>query len=505
MPTAVENPLLEALSRLPILEPAQMHELPDLRSRLPHPRALAKELIEREWLTAYQANQIFLGHADDLVIAHYICLNKIGEGGMGQVFKARQRPLNRVVALKVLRRECLDNAKTVKRFQREIRAVGQLQHPHIVRAIDAEESGGLRYIAMEYIDGVDLARMVKRQGPLSIDAAVDYMRQAALALQHAHESGIVHRDIKPANFIVANDGGRPRHPKFRWGMVKLLDLGLARNSDPGEAQLTLMGTVMGTPDFIAPEQALNPHTCDVRADLYSLGCTFFYLIGGRIPFPRGGVTEKLIAHQSEVPEPLAAVRHARLTQESAKTGKRFDDAFHVVPADVEAVVRKLMAKRPEDRFRSGDELAHALERILARLTGDPMAITQVASLTHSSMSLTPIPSAPVVPLPAMPLPAMPSPVAVAPAVTPPRVAVPLATAVRMRMPIFKIPRPPSWQSMVKGKDPAAIVDIRVPSTNDVAVTRWWFVCALAALLCSTTILVQQLVNNQHSPRTTQRR
>ena len=456
MATAVQNPLVEALNRLPILAPAQMDELPQLQEKFPHPRSLAKELLQREWLTAYQANQIFLGHADDLVLGHYLCLNKIGEGGMGQVFKARQRPLNRIVALKVLRRDCMDNKKTVQRFQREIRAVGQLQHPHIVRAHNADEAVGLHYIAMEFIEGIDLARMVKRQGPLAIEPALDFIRQAALGLQHAHEAGLVHRDIKPANLIVATESGssRSRSAKFRWGMVKVLDLGLARIADPSEAALTVMGTVMGTPDFIAPEQALNPHDCDPRADLYSLGCTLYYLVAGRIPFPRGGVTEKLMAHQAENPEPMATVRSARLMQESAKTGKRIDNAFCVVPTDVDAVVRKLMAKRPEDRFQSAAELAHVIERVLARITGDPMAVTQIATLTSPSLTLTPLP-APVT------------------------------------MPMSEIfqPRPPSWQSMMKGKNPGAIVNVQLSKSSAGTATRWWLIGAACTVLISAFILL----------------
>jgi serine/threonine protein kinase len=460
MATAVQNPLIDALNRLPILEPAQMEELPQLQEKFPHPRALAKELLQREWLTAYQANQIFLGHADDLVLGHYLCLNKIGEGGMGHVFKARQRPLDRIVALKVLRRDCMDNKKTVQRFQREIRAIGQLQHPHIVRAHDADESAGLQFIAMEYIEGVDLARMVKRQGPLAIEPALDFIRQAALGLQHAHEAGLVHRDIKPANLLVATESGSSRSrlsAKFRWGMVKVLDLGLARIADPQETALTVMGTVMGTPDFIAPEQALDPHACDVRADLYSLGCTFYYLIAGRIPFPRGGVTEKLMAHQAEEPEPLADVRRGRLMQESAKTGKRIEDSFCNVPADVDAIVRKLMAKRPEDRFQSAAALAHAIERVLARLTGDPMAITQTASLTSPSLTLTPLPAPATLPMAAV---------------------------------MFALTqRPPSWQSMVKGKNAAAIVDVRVPKGKSASATRWWLVGALCTFLVASTVFI----------------
>lgn len=457
MPTIAQNPLLEALSRLSILDPAQREELPRLQEEYPQPRALAKALLERAWLTAYQANQIFLGHADDLIVGHYICLNKIGEGGMGQVFKARQRPLDRVVALKVLRRECIDNAKTVQRFQREMRAVGQLQHPHIVRAHDADQVNGLYYIAMEYIEGIDLARMVKRQGPLAIHAALDYIRQAALGLQHAHDSGLVHRDIKPANLLVAADKNPNTRSaiKTRWGLVKLLDLGLARLADSGEANLTVHGTVMGTPDFIAPEQALNPHTCDSRADLYSLGCTLFYLIAGRIPFPRGSVTEKLLQHQMQEAEPLAAVRRARLSHESAKTGKRIEDDFFHVSDEAEAIVRKLMAKNPDDRFQSPAELAHVIEHVLARRTGDPMAVTHSPSLTNPNLSLTPAPAT-------------------------------------MPMPEFFKHRPMSWRSAVNDSDSEAIVNVRVPRpapAKSKPIARWSIAGAFIAALIAGALFV----------------
>jgi len=465
MPTAVHNPLVETLQRLPILDPAQREELPRLIEQFPQPRALAKELLRREWLTAYQANQIFLGHADDLILGHYLCLNKIGEGGMGQVFKARQRPLDRIVALKVLRRECVENVKSVQRFQREMRAVGQLQHPHIVRAHNADQIGGHYFIAMEYIEGIDLARMVKRQGPLAIEPALDFIRQAALGMQHAHDSGLVHRDIKPANLLVAQDTGSSRSrnsTKFRWGMVKILDLGLARLADSGEASLTVHGTVMGTPDFIAPEQALNPHTCDARADLYSLGCTLFYLITGRIPFPRGSVTEKLLQHQMQDAEPLAEVRRARLMHEAAKTGKRIDEAFYSVPPQVEAVVRKLMAKHPDDRFQSPAEVAFVLEHVLAHLAGDPMAITHIPSLTNPNLTLTPLPAPPTMPMSQ---------------VFPPR---PLSA--------------PWWRAMVSGTDPDEIVNVRLPEPKKQSMTRWWVVGAICAAVISATVFLQGAVN-----------
>src|SRR5262249_19610903 len=160
---------------------------------------LVHELVRREWLTAYQVNQILQGKGGALTFGPFILLERIGEGGMGRVFKARQKMLDRVIALKVIRKQYLDNPKIIQRFLREIRAAGQLSNPHIVRAYDADEINGTYYIAMEFIDGDDLAKLVKEKGPLSVEQSCEYIRQAALGLQHAFERGMVHRDIKPAN------------------------------------------------------------------------------------------------------------------------------------------------------------------------------------------------------------------------------------------------------------------------------------------------------------------
>jgi len=331
-----------------------------------------------------------------------VLLELIGEGGMGQIFKARQRHLGRIVALKVIRKECIDDPKIIARFQREIRASGQLSHPNIVHAYDADQSGSTYYIAMEYIDGVDLARLVRQNGPLPVDEACDYVRQAALGLQHAHERGLVHRDIKPANLLVARNQDKARassgkllrpgvnsgvnpgvnhagkapsglNPRpSRFGTLKVLDLGLARWDDTvtgrPSTHLTMMGTVMGTPDFIAPEQARNAHTCDIRSDLYSLGCTFYFLLSGRIPFPNGALTEKLLQHQLDDPEPIATARRTMMAAHLQRKGQtKVSRRLLAVPDSVAAVVKKLMAKRPEERFQTPGELAAALDKVVEGL------------------------------------------------------------------------------------------------------------------------------------------
>ena len=316
MSTAKPSTFADALA--PLLDPAARTALGDLALRFDTPSQLVQELVRRGSLTPYQAKTALAGRAASLLFANYVILNQLGEGGMGQVYKARHKSLGRIVALKVLRPECHTNAKMVKRFRREIEILGSLRpSPHIVRAIDSDRWDEQYYIVMECIEGHDLARRVKRHGPLPVADAVDYARQTALGLQHAHEAGLVHRDIKPANLLVAPAGGGR-------GVVKILDLGLARWTVTGAGNLTVMGSLMGTPDFLAPEQARNPSACDIRADLYALGCTLYYLIAGRIPFPRGGVTERLLQHATSDAEPMETVRRQRLLDDAGRSGQRLE-------------------------------------------------------------------------------------------------------------------------------------------------------------------------------------
>ncbi len=384
-----------------VLDAEQCDEVRRLQSDVENARELAQVLLRREWLTAYQINQIFQGKAAGLTLGPYILLERIGEGGMGQVYKARQKLLNRVVALKVIRKVCLSNPKVIQRFQREIRAVGQLSHPHIVRAYDADQVSGTYYIALEYIEGFDLAKLVKDNGPLQINQACEYIRQAALGLQHACERGLIHRDIKPANLLVtrgiASDRRRssgviPRpvallakqssgmlkrsEPAlhYPWGVVKILDMGLARCTDvfPNQSSthLTQVGSVMGTPEYIAPEQARDSHNSDIRADLYSLGCTLYFLLTGQPPFPDGSMTEKLLQHQFNEPDPVDAVRRAALQEWADRRDNANVEAAKKmlpVPAAVDKVVRRLLAKDPDDRYQTPIELAHELQSILQRM------------------------------------------------------------------------------------------------------------------------------------------
>jgi len=261
----------------------------------------------------------------------YELLERLGQGGMGTVYKARHTKLNRLVAVKVIRADLLAEDGAVARFEREMTAVGCLQHPNIVQATDAREQEGLHFLVMEYVEGVNVAVLLQ-EGSLTVAGACDIARQTALALQHAHEHGLVHRDVKPSNLMRTPDG-----------MVKLLDLGLARLYDPagGHEQLTAIGQVMGTLDYIAPEQIDDATHVDVRADIYSLGCTLFHMLTGQVPFPQGGNAKKLTAHLYQPPPSVSRLRGD-------------------VPQEVIAMVAQMMAKKPEDRPALPIEIAERL-------------------------------------------------------------------------------------------------------------------------------------------------
>lgn len=319
------------LRNLGLLGAAQMQECQALAATVPEPRRLAGELLQRGWLTSFQVNQLLQHRGADLVLGSYILLERLGEGGMGTVFKARHRFMNRLVALKLIGPDLLGTAEATARFLWEMQVAGQLHHPNIVQAHDGGQAGERYYLIMELVEGNDLARLVKEQGPLSVSRACACVRQAALALQHAHERGLVHRDVKPSNLMLAGD------------QIKLLDLGLARLLQPGQnGNRTRTGTLLGTADYLAPEQALDPRSVDTRADVYSLGCTFYFLLTGLPPFHGGSDMQKLLWHQHAEPIPIEELRPE-------------------VPQGVRGILRRMMAKRPEARYQTPAEVALALQ------------------------------------------------------------------------------------------------------------------------------------------------
>ncbi len=320
-------------------------DLKALLKRLPltnRGRSVARFLVTEGLLTKFQAELLLAGRTSGFLLGQYRILEPIGQGGMGRVFKAVHQTMNRVVALKVLAPQQMNTERARELFKREVRAAGHLMHPNVVTAYDASCAEGRHYLAMEYVDGPNLERLVKDRGPLPAGLACEIVRQAANGLQYAHEMGMVHRDIKPGN-LLAQHGPTPLSPL----VVKILDFGLAR-LQPAVAGmrsegtiLTVDNTVMGTPDYLSPEQSRNLHRVDIRADLYSLGCTFYYLLTGQVPFPGGTSLEKLVRHTAEEATPLEAYRPD-------------------LPAAVAAVVRRLMAKDAADRYQTPAELAAAL-------------------------------------------------------------------------------------------------------------------------------------------------
>jgi serine/threonine protein kinase/uncharacterized membrane protein len=301
-------------------------------------RALARELVDRSWLTAYQANQLLQRRGGELLLGPYRLLDRLGEGGMGQVFKAYHVSMDRMVALKLIPRDRVSNPLAVSRFYQEVRAVAKLSHPNIVTAYDVGQVGETHFLAMEYVDGIDLAKLVQQSGRLPIPKVCEYIRQAALGLQHAHEKGLIHRDIKPGNLIVARPN--PDEPP----VIKILDFGLARiESESSQAErLTQLGNIVGTVDYIAPEQVVNARSANIRADIYSLGCSLFYLLTGQPPFPGETADDRLSARLAGKPESIRALRPE-------------------VPEGLAQVLGKMLARDPAKRFQAPAEVAAALE------------------------------------------------------------------------------------------------------------------------------------------------
>ncbi|GEM_PF-2569115 len=339
MPANDTATFVQSLRQYELVSGAQADEIArTLQPRFADVREFAQELARRGYLTDFQAGLLLQDRGQGLLMGPYRLLDRLGEGGMGKVFKARHVHMDRIVSLKVIASECLGNPSAVSRFYREVRAVAQLSHPNIVSAYEVNQEGQTHYFAMEFIEGIDLARMVQQSGVLPIPQACDYVCQAALGLQHAHEKGLVHRDIKPGNLIVGRSsaGGNP--------VVKILDFGLARieTRDEKVTRLTKFGDVLGTVDYISPEQAGDARDVDIRSDIFSLGCSLFYLLTGKGPFAGADAAERMIAR---VLRDAPSVRIVRPD----------------VPAGLEKLLAKMLARDPAERFQTPAELATALK------------------------------------------------------------------------------------------------------------------------------------------------
>lgn len=339
--TLSSSDFLSTLERSGILSETGLQEVRDCLAddtQLKDPSALAGRLVEQGRLTEFQARRLLVGKTKGLVFGRYVLLDPLGIGSMGRVFKARHQLMDRVVALKVVLPICASSNHSVSRFFREMRIVGILDHPNVVRAFDADQHDGSPYIVMEYLEGEDLEKVLRRRGMLPPQELIDWMIQVAWGLAHAHEKGVVHRDIKPTNLFLANTG-----------VVKVLDLGLGAfvgvSNDVVSAFDTDEGFVVGTTDYMSPEQ-LTGQAVDARTDLFSLGCTMYRLLTGKFAFPGMTKMDRLVKRIEE--------RHVPIT-----------DVRKDLPVPLVAVIDRLLSPRPEDRFSSAAEVAEELELMLS--------------------------------------------------------------------------------------------------------------------------------------------
>ncbi len=314
------------------------------------PSAFLRWLITNQYLTEYQAGLLARGHTDDYFLGQYKILDRLGRGRMAGVYKALHR-LGQLVAIKVLPPSRAKNPQLLGRFQRESKLAQRLKHPNVVRAFQIGEEKSLHFLVMEYLDGDTLEDVLGRRRTMPPHEAVRLVHQALLGLEHIHEQGLVHRDLKPANLMLV-----PPPSKEGWSTlksnVKILDIGLARELfdenatlAQDQAELTGEGVLLGTPDYLAPEQARDPRTIDIRADIYSLGCVLYHMLSGQPPFPDKNLLNQMVRHATETAKPLR-------------------DFNPQIPEGLEQIVQWMMAKKPEHRYLTPGRAAQALEMFL---------------------------------------------------------------------------------------------------------------------------------------------
>lgn len=349
MATVTANKLIELIGKSQLAEPAALEKALDViraehAGELPSdPVELAKALQQQKIITRWHCEKLLAGKYKGFFLGNHKLLGHIGSGGMSSVYLAEHTKMHDLRAIKVLPQSRLGKSSYLARFQQEAKAIASLNHPNVVRAHDIDNQGDTHYIVMEYVDGDDLQTIVKKKGPLPFDKVANYMAQAAHGLQHAHDVGLIHRDIKPANILI-NSAGK----------VKILDLGLALFTDEAQSSLTIdfNDKVLGTADYLAPEQALNSHKVDHRVDLYGLGCTMYFLLTGHAPFPEGTIAQRIAKHQKEMPKEIRKIRPE-------------------CPGELEGICWKLLQKDPKFRYSSAAQTAEVLEAWLAKYKTRP--------------------------------------------------------------------------------------------------------------------------------------
>jgi eukaryotic-like serine/threonine-protein kinase len=294
------------------------------------PAALAAALVQAGLVTCFQAEQLLLGKWRGFTIGTYLVLERLGCGGMGNVYLCQHPFLHRRIAIKVPFTHLTEDPSIRERFLREAQAASRLDHPNVVRVYDFQSTGNQAYMVLEYIDGSNLRDIVLRHGPLAVERVAHYASQAAGGLQHIHDAGLVHRDIKPGNLLLS-----------RAGKVTIFDLGLIRFVREKVKALTGLQTPVGTADYIAPEQAIDSRQVEARVDIYGLGATCYFLLTGQPPFAEGGVAQKLILHQTQTPQSVRVLR---------------PDA----PAELAALIDRMLAKDPAQRPGSAAAVIHSL-------------------------------------------------------------------------------------------------------------------------------------------------
>ncbi|PQO47800.1 serine/threonine-protein kinase [Blastopirellula marina] len=314
--------------------------------------------VEQDLLTDWHCEKLRIGKYKGFFLSKYRLLKHLGTGGMSSVYLGEHTLMNRKVAIKVLPRRRVHDASYLARFHLEAEAAARLDHPNIVRAFDVDNENDTHYIVMEFVPGSDLQQVVRERGPVPVEAAADYIAQAADGLQHAHDKGIVHRDIKPANLLLDDRG-----------LVKILDMGLARlkREEESSIPITPEENVLGTADYLSPEQAENSETVDHRADIYSLGCSLYFLLAGHPPFPDGSMAQRIAMHKEVMP---AKIRRSRPN----------------CPETLEQICEMMMAKNPDQRYDQASDIAAELRRWLESRGKEPTHVEEMVDVGMLSLA-----------------------------------------------------------------------------------------------------------------------